>query len=117
MLNLGSILKSLHQDAQLCVLSYDKFARHGLFWTMCYNDAWGWRREAQGRGEESRSMTSEARKLAQQISIGAAQVHLKNLRLRDDITIDEVRLNSGDLSFTHSDIPGDAITIAAGETQ
>jgi hypothetical protein len=61
-------------------------------------------------------MATQARRLTVPLSIGTVQLHLKNVRLSDDITIDEIHLDGGDIEVSPATASGNAATVKARET-
>jgi hypothetical protein len=51
-----------------------------------------------------------------QIEVGGVQLHLQNVRLRADVMLDEVSLESGDIHITEAE-GGDGVTARAAETK
>jgi hypothetical protein len=52
-----------------------------------------------------------------QIEVGGVQIRLQNVRLRADVTLDEVSLESGDIQITESEEAGGAVAARAAETK
>jgi hypothetical protein len=50
-------------------------------------------------------------------AVGSAQIHLRDVRLRADVTVDEIHLDAGDVNLTGTGGVGDSFTLRTGETK
>lgn len=61
--------------------------------------------------------TTDSKRKIQNITLGKANIQLTNLRLRDDLLIDELHLEGGDLRLDLPPEKGDKAHFATGETK
>ena len=62
-------------------------------------------------------MNQDPVKIQHIVHIGGAQIHLQNVRLREDVLLDEVHLEGEDMHLESPTRPGESGTITTGETR
>ena len=62
-------------------------------------------------------MNQDPVKIQHSVHIGGAQIHLQNVRLREDVLLDEVHLEGEDVHLESPTRPGESGTITTGETR